>query len=894
MDFEHKYLKYKLKYNILKNIVNSLNGGGSDVMDVALKNLFNIYYDGHFDDGKYTPVVFNDFNKEWYKLHKSLKINNEKEYENVRNTTENTFTMANFNILYGMIMEKENDNNFKYVKEECSSKIYANFLNNKINSENIDVISLQEVLGEKETNDKLINYTRVDDTSHIKAARADETNYFNNWYDTFIKNLGNNIGYKYFNPSISSFYKNKFGNMVLWNKNKWSEVKCFHIPEILNIPNLPNDIKEKLLSIKINEGKSNEENLLTYYYRMHDTETRSLSGVLLKNDKGQYILCCVTHFTEKRVPDKIFMNKELAKILGENYASEYIKNRQIQMAEITNNVIEYLKNKLNIPVFLGGDFNVDKYIHEDDRIKTILETVENNPFTFSNIYSNEFYSKFSNLHDLFGDIHYNPITSNKQKLVDNIFSTIKPSSFNLYNSIITYSNKDVILSDHLMQSGVYELPNETKKYNDEDINTIFKNVFNETYIYNAFGELNDNLPEYTVFADHSAIQVKFNDKTHIFITCAELLDKRKGFKHFTGISELNNVMNNNANIKQINELDNDLKSACVDLINKYAKNNNNNNNIFLFNKQIEKEEDLFGLHKDEYKSFYNFTKDIFNNNNIDSNSNAKVFFLDIMTNFNNIIDRYIKNNSTNKELTTFLTSIKITEKNVNNMLDEKSSSIVKSINRGNNYYILQIFGNLLNTQPYGGFKLDGGLSSDFKNKKSLIKKIEELRNEYDYLYAVDGANTIKQEVVSNFITPGMINPDEIGNPLVHGNSGGGLTVFEDIATKVKKFGFCFSDTNNTKSKTKGINDDIDIDNYHKTKLEKVLEPGNYYLIMSKIKIKKSRTGGPLFNTQIYKSEPEPSNERDGMIGVFKADLNPELIEGTESVYNLINFTVQEK
>ena len=898
MNFEHKYLKYKLKYNILKKIANSLNGGG-DIMDVELKNLFNKYYDDHKSNDKYTPVVFNDFNKEWYKLHESLKNSNEK-YVNFRKTTENTFKMANFNILYGMIMEKDNDNNFQYVKEECSSELYATFLKNKINSENIDVISLQEVLGEEETNEILKNYTRVDGTPHIQQEPPkNETNYFNNWYETFKKKLGDNIGYEYFNPSISSFYKNKFGNMILWNKGKWSKVGCFHIPEILDIPELSKDIKKNLLN----------NNLLKDYYSMHDIETRSLSGVLLKNnDKEQYILCCVTHFTEKRVPIKKFMNEKLAEILGENYASEYIKNRQIQMAEITNNVIEYLQNKLNIPVFLGGDFNVDKYIHEDDRIKTILKTVESNQFTFSNNYSNEFYSKFSNLHDLFSDIKFNPITSNKQKLVDNIFSTIIPSSFNLYHAMITYNDgkdskysKKVILSDHLMQSGVYKLPNNIQNNTVEYINKTFENIFNETYIYNAFGELNDNLPKDTVFADHSTIQVKFNDKTHIFITCAELLDKRKGFKHLTGTSKLNKVMNNSANIKQINMLDQELKSACVELINKYAKNDNNDgdDDDNLFNKQIKKEEDLFGLHN--YQEFYNFNSDIFNNNNnnIDSNSNAKVFFLDIMKEFNIIIQKYINNNETNNEtnnieLINFLTSIKITEKNVDNMLN-KESSIVKSINKGKNYYILQIFGALLNTQPYGGFNFDGKLSSDFKDKDNLIKKIEELRNEYDYLYAVDGADDVKNNITSNndnFITPDSVIRNKIGNPLVHGDSSGNLNVFQEIAEKVKNHGFCFSDTNNTKSKTGDIKDDIDIDNYHIKKLEEVLEPGKYYLIMSKIKIKKSRTGGPLFNTQIYKSEPEPSNERDGMIGVFKADLNPKLIEGTESVYNLIIFPEQ--
>ena len=42
--------------------------------------------------------------------------------------------------------------------------------------------------------------------------------------------------------------------------------------------------------------------------------------------------------------------------------------------------------------------------------------------------------------------------------------------------------------------------------------------------------------------------------------------------------------------------------------------------------------------------------------------------------------------------------------------------------------------------------------------------------------------------------------------------------------------------------------------------------------MSKFKITKSRSGGPIFNTQIYKSEPEPVTERDGMIGVFKKEM----------------------
>ena len=68
-----------------------------------------------------------------------------------------------------------------------------------------------------------------------------------------------------------------------------------------------------------------------------------------------------------------------------------------------------------------------------------------------------------------------------------------------------------------------------------------------------------------------------------------------------------------------------------------------------------------------------------------------------------------------------------------------------------------------------------------------------------------------------------------------------------------------------------ITETNDIVQHHKTQLEtnSGLNPGHYYFIMSKFKITKARSGGPIFNTQIYKSEPDPVTERDGMIGVFK-------------------------
>ena len=214
-------------------------------------------------------------------------------------------------------------------------------------------------------------------------------------------------------------------------------------------------------------------------------------------------------------------------------------------------------------------------------------------------------------------------------------------------------------------------------------------------------------------------------------------------------------------------------------------------------------------------------------------------------------------------------------------MDNKTSPIFNSKNGmfkpnkegstdGRSYYLLQIFGALINTQPFGGFNFTRGLAELYQTRDKFINEIIRLTNEYE-LFGVDGTSDVNKILEQRSST--LIQDNKKGNDsyATHGNSTGDVEVFKIIGKIVNEKGFCFSDTNNTKSKMNEITETNDIVQHHKTQLEtnSGLNPGHYYFIMSKFKITKARSGGPIFNTQIYKSEPDPVTERDGMIGVFK-------------------------
>ena len=399
--------------------------------------------------------------------------------------------------------------------------------------------------------------------------------------------------------------------------------------------------------------------------------------------------------------------------------------------------------------------------------------------------------------------------------------------------------------------------------------------------FNAFSTPS-GLPIDSVFGDHSTIKVTLPGypKSLLFLTGAELLNKRKGFKHLAGGSNLFEGVD----MDRINKLDQTLKITCVELINNYVGK--------LFYNPLPDVSGLFKLEKS--KVFFKFKPDELKSSS-DLKSSIKLFFTTTQNKFKEIIQSVIDLEYTDYDITrcafertpecikkiktrTLLeTLIKNIDKNtIDNLMNFDTSPIFNDKNgmfKGpdtskRSYYLLQIFGVLLNTQPFGGFNLTSDLGDIYSSNDKFLKEIRRLVDKYD-LYGVDGIDEINTNLITKIKK----------NNTVHGNSSGEKDVFDDIANILKKTDshFCFSDTNNTVKKS-GIDINKNLD-YHKEQLETSLRKqnvkGTFYLVMSKIQITKSRSGGPIFNTQIYKSEPNPVTERDGMIGVFK-NIRPEI------------------
>ena len=137
---------------------------------------------------------------------------------------------------------------------------------------------------------------------------------------------------------------------------------------------------------------------------------------------------------------------------------------------------------------------------------------------------------------------------------------------------------------------------------------------------------------------------------------------------------------------------------------------------------------------------------------------------------------------------------------------------------GRSYYLLQIFGALVKTQPFGGFNFTRGLAELYQTRDKFTNEIIWLTNEYE-LFKVDGTsdvNKILEERGSTLIQDNKKGSDSYAT---HGNSTGDVEVFKIIGKIVNEKGFCFSDTNNTKSKMNEITETNDIVQHHKTQLE---------------------------------------------------------------------------
>ena len=361
------------------------------------------------------------------------------------------FNMANFNVFYGNSPKQFND--IEKRNQDIVTEL-ANFIVNAI-KKGVSVVTLQEVIGKKISTNPYEDNKRVNNKDHVYSPNDEnEKQFFSNWYETFTKILDENeIKYHFFQPDISSFYEQEFGNMIIYDSNVWELVKSFDIPSILPVLEINEPLKQSLIV----------NNKLEEFYNYRDVETRSLGGLILQSveQPSHYICPCVTHFTEKSL-----LNKTEPYLKSPPDSMDFGLHRQPMMGKLVANAIRYLKNTLKIPVFLGGDFNVNIYQtkYNCDKITPLClrentATDKTNPYNYSRKYSDNVYKHFTDTEPYFYGLYppnFNAISSDKQRLVDNIYSSIQPNNMELLTSK-SHQNSNIILSDHLPQLGQYTI-----------------------------------------------------------------------------------------------------------------------------------------------------------------------------------------------------------------------------------------------------------------------------------------------------------------------------------------------------------------------------------------------------------------------------------------------------
>jgi len=432
-------------------------------MDDYFKQLYT-------DNNSSYSINFKEFANYWKKLN-----NEHNNYISTDLGKLPIFNMANFNVFYGNSHKQFND--IEKRNQDIVTEL-ANFIVNAI-KKGVSVVTLQEVIGKKISTNPYEDNKRVNNKDHVYSPNDENENqFFSNWYETFTKILDEQkIKYHFFQPDISSFYEQEFGNMIIYDSNVWELVTSFEISSILPVLEINEPLKKSLIA----------NNKLEEFYNYRDVETRSLGGLILKSveQPHRYICPCVTHFTEKSL-----LNKTETYLKHPHGPMDSGLHRQPMMGKLVAKAIRYLKNKLKIPVFLGGDFNVNIYQTKDNcdnRIPLCLRentaSDKTNPYNYSREYSDNVYSDIES--DFYGlyPANFNAISSDKQRLVDNIYSSIKPHNMKLLTSK-NDQNRDIILSDHLPQLGQYTIP-KTVGANFDIAN--FKNIINEMKIAHTAG-----------------------------------------------------------------------------------------------------------------------------------------------------------------------------------------------------------------------------------------------------------------------------------------------------------------------------------------------------------------------------------------------------------------------
>jgi hypothetical protein len=429
----------------------------------------------------------------------------------------------------------------------------------------------------------------------------------------------------------------------------------------------------------------------------------------------------------------------------------------------------------------------------------------------------------------------------------------------------------------------------------------------------------ENMP--IMIADHSVIYLPMKDgNPYVIFSMADIFNDRKGindgsiFNYQPG-AETGAVNIPDTEIQKIKAMDGRIYGKLIDTI----KQNIEDDDEQLFSVKVgddgvsQSVEEVFAEEGWQSKLTYNFAGSFYDYQKAtdfkENKEKVKVFIKATIqickTEIEEVLEKvdhlYLKSKLNNilNELNTNLN-----DAGLNDQVESVKNQILKGntreIGTARGYYIFQPPGNLIKQQPFGGFVFPADLDDIYKSRENFTVFLNKLR--YDpttsRVFATEVVDGPK-EITNRGIEKGGVNMTEQDDNekktlneeyLWHGGSDG--PKFTELQTITKKPGFkiLLSDTNMTEKKSK----DKDHNGTFQDISEKLKEevPG-LYVLSSNFKIKKSRMGGPFYNTQIYKSETSTAPpEIDGMVIIFSKEilLNVDI----SALKQLINPDVGEK
>jgi len=414
----------------------------------------------------------------------------------------------------------------------------------------------------------------------------------------------------------------------------------------------------------------------------------------------------------------------------------------------------------------------------------------------------------------------------------------------------------------------------------------------ELKVYHAFSKTatekkisvgEKNMP--IMIADHSVVYLPMKDNNHyIVFNGASVRHPQKGIASASAISGLS-----------ITEIDLELDTKIKVLItNELDKDDG------LFSKKVPVggNEWPFEWHK---KMTYNLEK-------LDKN---KVFIKDMLIAIREAVDRVLTellNGSDQTEKIRYFNNLK--DMVSGDRIDEVASELANPKKYSKNgYYIFKVPGELLDTQPFGGFNFtDGAPASEYTSPDKFDKHIEKsFKNFSDNIYGCEikdiikgksgkpnkswGVNNFNGFIIKDIPLTGDAGDDGSNPEGFHLPSAGGLSnINESLKGNLQEIlngnDIILGDSN------------ITGDQLNSPKLQTFAKTNKVNILISNFKILKSRAGGPFINTQIFKSEPpqpEPEPIVDGMMIIYNKsiDVNVDeralnkLIKGVNPPYRLI-------